>query len=163
MTEWRDIEGYDGKYQVSSLGEVLYVSKGTLIKPSKDTKGYTRVNLYLNGKCKTKKVHRLVGCAFLDNGDNLPQINHMNGIKWDNRRENLEWCDQSHNQKHAYALGLKDNKGIKNGRATIDEKTAVDIKNMLLGNLTHREIADIFQVSIHVVANIKNKKAWAYL
>lgn len=163
MEIWKDITGYEGKYQVSTSGSIRNILKNNQLKPSPDTKGYTRVNLWKDGSYKTKKIHRLVAEVFLKNDNDYAQVNHIDGDKSNNNIDNLEWCDQSYNIKHAYANNLLSKKGTKNARATIDEKTAIDIKNMLLGNLTHREIADIFQVSIHVVANIKNKKAWAYL
>ena len=102
--EWIDIEGYEGLYQVSNMGRLKSLNfhrsgKEGLMKPKKDKDrgGYLLVNLYKDGKMKTHKVHRLVANAFIDNPDNLPQVNHRNEIKTDNRVENLEFIDASGN------------------------------------------------------------------
>lgn len=111
---WKDIAGYEGKYQVSNLGNVrslqYHNAKGIMrigyLKPAVDNKGYLRCALSKENKLKTFKVHRLVASAFIDNPDNLPQINHKDGNKLNNHVENLEWCNNSQNQLHAYATGL---------------------------------------------------------
>ena len=99
---FKDIEYYEGKYQVSNLGRVksLKFGKEKIIKPGKDSKGYLRVNLYENGKHKTVKVHRLVANAFIDNPLNLPQVNHIDENKENNIVDNLEWCDGKYNNNY---------------------------------------------------------------
>jgi len=163
MVEWKDIDGYGGKYQISSEGFVRNTKSGRTLKPSSDTKGYTRVNLHKEGKLKTNKLHRLVAIYFLQNKEDLSQVNHINGIKDDNRVENLEWCDQNHNMRHAYSLELKDTKGVKNGRSSISEEDVYRIRTLLNTDLTQIEIAEIIGTSKHIVSNIKNKRTWNHL
>lgn len=111
---WKDIPGYEGKYQVSNKGCVrsllFHNAKGVkrigYLRQAKDGKGYLRCALSKNNVLRTFKVHRLVASAFIPNPNDYPQVNHINGIKHDNRAENLEWCDNSMNQIHAYANGL---------------------------------------------------------
>ena len=111
---WKDILGFEGRYQVSSFGRVrsleYHNAKGVkrigILKPAKDAKGYLRCALSKNNKLITYKVHRLVAAAFISNPNNFLQVNHKNGTKTDNRVENLEWCDNSTNQIHAYRHGL---------------------------------------------------------
>ena len=87
--------------------EHIYSSKSRrLITERLNNKGYKIVNLSIDGKCKTFSVHRLIAQAYIPNPDNLSAINHKNGIKTDNRIENLEWVTFSENTTHAVATGL---------------------------------------------------------
>lgn len=106
---WKDIEGYEGLYQVSNLGRVKSkLRKGRILKPI-NTKKYYSVILCKNSTTKEIYVHRLVAYAFIPNPQNKPFINHIDGNKQNNYVENLEWCTQSENCRHAYKIGL--NKG----------------------------------------------------
>ena len=100
--EWRDVVGYEGLYQVSSMGRVKSFkwNKERFLKPSMDKDGYLLVTLCAGGKRKTLKVHRLVCEAFHENPGNKPQVNHINEIKTDNRACNLEWCTCKQNVNH---------------------------------------------------------------
>lgn len=110
--QWKQIEGYNGRYIVSDRGRVKSLRKSTgeykLLKGSKTPSGYLRVTLCLNGKPTNYGVSRLVAYAFIPNPDNKPEVNHINGIKTDNMVENLEWATRSENVKHSFVSGLKE-------------------------------------------------------
>ena len=98
--EWRDIPGYEGLYQVNRTGEVRN-KKSQLLKHRNNDRGYPHVWLSKNGKLKAIAVHRVVASAFVANPEDFPEVNHINGVKTDNRAENLEWCTISYNRKHS--------------------------------------------------------------
>ena len=107
--EWRDIEGYEGLYQVSNLSRVrsLNYNKTGQIKELSYAKrrGYLGVTLYKNGKPKTFTVHRLVARMFIPNPNNYPQVNHKDENKINNNVSNLEWCTVLYN--NCYGTRLK--------------------------------------------------------
>lgn len=102
--EWRDIAGYDGKYQVSNLGRVKSTNYRCAGKEQTlkllYRNGYLRVALYKNGKNNRLTVHRLVAEAFIPNQNNLPQVNHKDENKLNNRVDNLEWCTAKYNNNY---------------------------------------------------------------
>lgn len=124
MTEiWKDIEGYEGLYQVSNEGRVKSLARRTVdgrplreriihLSPAGRGKEYLYVDLHKDCKIKMRPVHRLVASSFINNPDQLPTVNHINGIKTDNRVENLEWVSYSCNSTHMYRV-LKKNKRMK--------------------------------------------------
>lgn len=106
---WKDIEGYEGLYQVSTLGRVKSlarerVSKDKILKSSGVR--YKLVCLYKSGIVKYVKVHRLVANAFISNPENKPQVNHKDGNKFNNSVSNLEWATSKENCIHAVQTGL---------------------------------------------------------
>ena len=109
---WKDIEGYEGIYQVSNLGRVRSLDrtiiggaynspmfrKGTILKPQpKGYKGYVGLKLRKDGKSENVYIHRLVAKAFIPNPDNLPEVNHKDENKKNNRADNLEWVTRKEN------------------------------------------------------------------
>ena len=103
MEEWRDVVGYEGRYQVSNCGRIKSFCKnksGEILKIRDDRNGYKFIILYKNKKPKGFNVHRLVATAFIPNPDNLPEVNHIDECKWNNYIDNLEWCDREYNNNY---------------------------------------------------------------
>lgn len=110
---WKPCYNYEDYFEVSNQGRIRKKSDGKILKANKCSKGYLKIRLFVSkDNFKSHKVHRLVMNTFSDI-KNKPQVNHINGIKDDNRLENLEWSDNSHNIKHAWATGLFNPKQLK--------------------------------------------------
>lgn len=102
MEQWKEVKDYKG-YYVSTLGRVYSSKTRRVIKPWIDSKGhYLLVALSINGVKKNKSVHRLVAQAFIENANNLPEVNHIDFDKKNNKLENLEWCDRRGNMHHSF-------------------------------------------------------------
>jgi hypothetical protein len=101
------VNGYEN-YLISKSGLVYSIKSKKLLKPTMDTKGYCKVALYNDEGKLNISLHRLVALNYIDNPDNKPQVNHINGIKTDNKVSNLEWVTNQENTIHAIKSGLRD-------------------------------------------------------
>jgi len=150
---WKDIKGYEGVYQVSSLGRVRslprkvwnYTKQGRIMSPYKKKNGY--LQLSLNGFGKHEKhvyVHRLVADAFVENPQNLKQVNHINFNKEDNRAENLEWVTPQQNIRHFRESALANKYDGKKAK-TLHTKSLQYI-------IDHkREVCDLYDSGLSIV------------
>lgn len=112
---WKDIEGYEGKYQISNLGRIKKINKNSLneehyVKPYINQRGYCTVKLFKTER-KEERIHRLVAQAFIPNPENKAEVNHIDGNKQNNTITNLEWNTHEENVVHAFKTGL--NRGRK--------------------------------------------------
>ena len=110
---WKDIEGYEGLYQISTMGRVKSLRRNIILRQG-ITNGYERVVLSTNNIPKGYSIHRLVANAFIPNPDNLPQVNHKDENKANNRVDNLEWCTQKYNVNYGTINIRKSQKQLNN-------------------------------------------------
>jgi hypothetical protein len=113
---WKDVDGYEGLYKVSNLGRVLGLRRKSrknsdnYLSPATNRKGYNTLCFTKDKVKKTVKVYRIVAIAFIENPENKATVNHKNGIKTDDRAENLEWMTNLENMRHGYENGLFKNR-----------------------------------------------------
>lgn len=173
--EWRDVVGWEGLYQVSSLGRVKRVAPGKktypgkILKPQKSTVGYPWVNLTKNGKHVSLFIHRIVATAFLERGVGKTEVNHKNGDRTDCRLSNLEWVTKSENRIHARdVLGVQFNPnpthGPKHHRSKLTEHQVTEIRDLYAtGNYTHQQLANMFGISKPQAGKIIRRDFWKHV
>lgn len=172
MEIWKDVVGYEGYYQISNFGNVKSLSriklhkgyiplltKEKLMKININKYGYSYISLEKNKKQKYCLIHRLVGIAFIDNNKNKTDINHKNGVKHDNRLENLEWLTRKENTIHSAKTGLT-KIGELNYCTKLKNKDVLKIRE---SSLSTKELSQIYNVSVSTIYNIKSRKKWKYI
>lgn len=167
MEIFKDVEGYEGLYQISNIGRLKLVrfkkNRISVKKPCKD--GYCRMLLRKNKLIEGVYIHRLVAKAFIPNNQEYPEVNHINGIKNDNRVENLEWCTSSENQKHAVKTKLQiTGKGENSPYNILTESDVISIrKNYSYKKNTMRMLSLEYGVSLSTIQSVLNRTNWNHV
>ena len=158
---WKDIEGYEGLYEVSNLGRVrsLWNGKIKILKPWISGTGYLQITLYKDNRRENIFVHKLVCEGFIPKDSDRNTVNHKNGVKTDNNINNLEWASYSENTKHAYKNGLNKNKGESHKSAKLSKLQVQEIRNTNW-KIPQREIASKFNIGTRHLRHILANKSW---
>lgn len=170
---WLPIIGYENTYEVSSYGHVRNTKTGKVLKSYYDNDGYKRLQLsYKGGKLKYY-VHVLVAKAFIGQPPKIwYEVNHKDGIKDNNNKDNLEWMTSKQNQEHAYKLGIKQPSGFavmshlgsSNGRALLNEKQVIEIKRLHREEgLDYKAIALLFNKQPKTISAILTGQNWSHI
>jgi len=164
--KWKDIAEYEGDYQISTLGRVRSCKYGDyrIRKPFIAGKGYVAIDLCKAAKAKKFYLHRLVAQHFIKNPNNLPEVNHNDGNKLNNAKNNLNWTDGIGNMKHAReSLGFNQD-GENSHRAKLTEKDVFNIISLYkTGRYSHAEIAKKYKVGASNIGAILNRTNWKHL
>lgn len=177
--KWVDIQGYEGLYQISNHGNVrsldrpvrtilrnkmvsTRIVKGKNLKPKFNGTEYLGVILSKENKQKTLRINRLVGFHFLVKGENHTQVNHIDGNKFNNHVNNLEWCTAKENMKHAYEIGLR-----KGGQdCNLSKLTEVEVLQIVELKRQGKRSVDVsraFNISVRTVNRILHGDMWCKL
>ena len=166
--EWKDVEGYSGRYAVSNFGKVLSYRTGKQLC-TRIYKGYEIANFHslITGGTKSYRVHRLVALAFVPNKNGYPDVNHLDGDKLNNCAINLEWSNDSLNISHAYATGLcKPLKGDMNPNSKLSAVDVLAIREEYARDKHHGAIRDIarkYKVVPNTIFSIVHNKKWRHI
>ena len=163
---WKDIiiDNIISHYEVNNIGQVRNKTTGNILKPELDRYGYLKLNFNIGNKRFTKTIHRLVALAFIPNPENKPQVNHINGIKTDNRVENLEWVTNKENTIHAYSNGLIHIKyGDERPNTVYSNSQVHSICKLLKNNVNMYLIAKLLNVTNQLIIEIKNGRSWNWI
>ena len=165
--EWKNLIGFEYRYDISNLGRIKslnynHTKKPRLLKQNIDKYGYFTVCLF-NKKRFYLKIHRLVGIHFIPNANNLPEINHKKGVKSDNAFYSLEWITTADNIRESLRLKLKVMPNGENchwSKLTKEEALKIKYHHVLMTNL---ELAKKYNVSRTTISAIRNNKNWKHI
>lgn len=173
---WKDIEGYEGAYSISTLGRIKsedsiatpckarpngHFVKGRIMKTPVDTMGYKIVRLYKNGGNVKAYVHRLVAEAFLPKDESRNYVNHIDSDRLNNNLENLEWVTQKENCAHSISKGrARYHSGEECNNVKLNKEQVIEIRKLLLVGKTQKEIAEMYNVSPSCIFSISNNRTW---
>lgn len=154
--------GFD--YYATKEGEVYSSKTNKLVAKRINRSGYYIVNLSINGKCKTFALHRLIATAFIENKEDFPVVNHLDGDKLNNKVDNLEWTTYKGNNAHAWKTGLmKPARGLKTKFGRFKEDDIFKIREYLKKGLSHRKIAEFYNVTKSAIQYIAERKTYWYI
>lgn len=171
--EWKDVEGFEGLYKVSSLGRIKsvgrivngrwgdYKVREKVLAGGVNKSGYINILLYKDGVRINSAPHRLTAFAFIPNPENKPEVNHKDGNKLNNFSSNLEWSTSKENMLHAYSSGLT-RRGIDSYMSKLDEWQVRMIKYEH-NEMTHQAVADLYDISRSAVCHIRKSRAWKHV
>lgn len=174
---WKDVVGYEGLYEISSLGDIKslkrYCKSKTgfrvvpekILKPKIDKYGYLVLHISKNNVRWNITIHRLVAIAFLPNINNYPQINHKDGNKLNNVVENLEWCSASYNVQHSFDNKLNiPIKGSKRAFSKMTEEKVIEVRYRYKNeDISLKNLSKSYNISTQTLHSIITKKTWKHV
>lgn len=154
------IKGEATHFVITKDGKVYSEKNNRFHQFRLHTGGYLQITLCYKGAAKDFYGHRLVASYFIPNPKNKPCVNHKNGIKTDNRIENLEWCTDSENQKHSYSTGLNNRNGENNGKSKLKKQ---DILLIRKSTSTTAALAREYKMAENSIRAVRKFKSWTHV
>lgn len=165
MEIWKSF--IEGHYEASNLGRVRSIDKivlfngtpsirkGTILKPTKNSKGYLTVVICVDGTRRTMYLHQIIAQVFIDNPESKPTVNHKDGDIFNNKVSNLEWMTFEENYNHA-----KENGFISKGNKKLTEEEVSKIKLLIYKGYSNPELSKLFNIDKATIRNIRIGKSW---
>ena len=166
---WKDVAGYEGSYQVSSLGRIKSLPRTNVCTTKFLTRSpnvrdrYIYCALSKKGKPQKLKVHRMVAEAFIPNPENKKFVDHIAGNKNDNRLCALRWVTFQENIDFAWQTGIYNSIGSNHPQAKLTEGKVREIKKLQIQGVTGRQIADMYGVNFSTISDIKQGRCWGHI
>jgi len=162
---WKPVVGFEDFYEVSNLGRIRGLIKGGILRPCTSNKGYLQVCIFTKNYRKLTTIHKIVAAAFIGPKPEKMVINHKDGIKTNNRPENLEYISYSANNSHAFKMGLKKNHGQHASKAKLTQEQVDEIKKYKnikgrFSKATLSNLSDQFGVSPRTIKGILSGETW---
>jgi predicted DNA-binding protein YlxM (UPF0122 family) len=174
---WKEIPEFEGFYEASTHGRIKSLDRVKFLKNNKEkvlvgkilsdvrSEWYGKVTLYMLDEKFQFNTHRLIAKTFIPNPDNLPEVNHKDGIKSNNHVDNLEWCTHKENSEHALINNLfKPKSGIESGNAKLTDVQVIEMRNLYYkGNMTLLELRDKYSIAYGAIYNIIKGRNWKHI
>lgn len=158
------IKGYEGLYSADESGKIWTHRQNKFLKIWLIGTGYEMVMLYKSKKPKKFLVHRLIAITYIPNPLDLKEVNHIDGIRRNNKLTNLEWVTSSQNKQHAMKFGLMNNKGSHHGLSKLTETGVKEIRRFLKeGKIRQSILAKLYEVSPSTICDIKKGRMWNHI
>lgn len=167
--KWKKIKKYPS-YAISNFGKIKRIKRGQstfvgkILKIRIDTNGYPYIRLYKDGKGKNVKIHKLIAETFIGSCPKGKEVNHIDGNKKNSHVDNLEYVTRSENIKHAFKLGLRNDRGENHYLHKLKEKDILKIKKLYgTRKYLQKEIAKMFNCNQQNISFIVNNKTWRHI
>lgn len=156
---------YFKKYLITGTGQIINEKTNKKVKPYKNEFGYLIVNVEdpYSGKAKKRRVHRLVAEAYIPNPLGKPEVNHKDGVKFNNRPSNLEWCSSKENKDHGWATGLYTKRGDKHPGSLLTASTVHEICKLMEEGARNVDISKAYNIDRDWVSHIRSGDIWKHI
>lgn len=148
------------RYLISECGKLFIKESGKEVIGTVTEKGYKITTITCSSGRKVISFHRLVAMAWVDNPNNLKEVDHLDGNKLNNHASNLEWVTRGENIKRAYSLNFRTAVGVANANAKLSEQQVKEICEGVLSGLSNVQIEELTSVKRNLVSRIRCKKSW---